>query len=548
MAAMVDDGESIPLGNVSNPLPAIAITTTPSQSDLQAPTPSTNAGRPAPQEQQSPGASTASTPSLSPSPSSTPTTPDITQNSSSSSLQPRPCSTLDTRSDTLVASTPSRISSPIGTQDALTQSNRAEHTSQRQSPIFAPWSSMWLANIIAISVLCLTVITLVYAHRADVMSKLSQIKESMQTCSQTNYEPRGCEKWRNVSLPGLRYISVDFPNHVKGHTSNLRKRFWNSSRSDQRDIDQIRLSGLIVAGLVALLFAGGILLQLYRPRRLPSLYPQEQSINSIARSTPTSGLYGTAAPMDDERKSNLRQRMRTLRAFVPAEDALSHLKAAKNSRSSSITVLEERNDNGVYRRASWVHHEAPPYNNDDYFFFSSGTASSDPWDFKHKKEHREHGGTHKWCHSPQYKIGAQPQGDKHVSVQELPSLTNTDTATTTTSESTLAAENRFRKFNAEHLKSALTEDSSDSEDSETSSKREHWKQSLYSACMRSDPPMFSPVNIKPGKVKPGIAFVGCVAGATVGGSAMLKVPMKVPLDECAADWMRKSLHPYEGAS
>ena len=255
-----------------------------------------------------------------------------------------------------------------------------------------------------------------------------------------------------------------------------------------------------------------------------------RSTNHIARSSPT-GTYSTGSTVDDQRRSELRRRMR---AFVPAEDALKHLKTNAGSSQTSVTesinsdTKIRRDSDSSYRRGSWVHHEAPPYNNNDWFFFSSGTASSDPWDLKHRRQHLDKASTHNWWHSADLKLAQahDKEEQEHTLHSTLETVTRSSSSTTGSDAVLFGARNRHRREsqNADHL----------GED------EKEGKEHFYSSWLRPDPVMFGPVNIKPGKLDSALAYMGCVLASSVGGSAMQKVPMEVPLDESKLSWMPMS--------
>ncbi|KAL9067329.1 MAG: hypothetical protein Q9157_006842 [Trypethelium eluteriae] len=252
-----------------------------------------------------------------------------------------------------------------------------------------------------------------------------------------------------------------------------------------------------------------------------------RTADQMARTLPT-GTHNVGPQVDGDRMAELRRRMR---AFVPAEDALRHLRTDSASRRASMapyidaetSTFEE--DDSSYRQEAWVHHEAPPYNNNDWFFFSSGTASSDPWDFNHKKQHLDKASTHNWWHTPELKLAAV-----HDSGHEcfFRALDTADSALTSSSDAMLSgARNRL----ARHL-----ETDSDLIENKEEGEKEHF----YSSWLRPDPASFGSVNIRTGNADSALAYIGCVAASSVGGSAMQKVPMEVPLDQSKLSWMPSS--------
>ncbi|KAL9095620.1 MAG: hypothetical protein Q9165_002052 [Trypethelium subeluteriae] len=244
-----------------------------------------------------------------------------------------------------------------------------------------------------------------------------------------------------------------------------------------------------------------------------------RTADQMVRIQPT-GLHSTGSQVEGHRMAELRRRMR---AFVPAEDALRHLRADSARRGASMApyinakTSTSSEDDSCYRREAWVHHEAPPYNNnDDWFFFSSGTASSDPWDFKHQKKHLDKASTHNWWHSPELKLAAV-----HDSGHECHFRTS-DTADAALTSSSDAMFSTARNRLARHLGT-----DADSIESKEQGEKDHF----YSSWLRPDPASFGPVNIHTGKADSALAIVGCIAASSVGGSAMQKVPMEVPLDQ-----------------
>jgi hypothetical protein len=271
---------------------------------------------------------------------------------------------------------------------------------------------------------------------------------------------------------------------------------------------------------------------------------------SPARTVPTQPV-GMGSAVDHRRISELKRRWR---AFVPAEDALRHLKT-QSSRSSSrslsvpsltdVKLEDDARDDSEYRRGSWVHHEAPPYHDEDWFYFESGTASSDPWDFKHKRDHLKRGGTHKWAHTPELKISADKHGQEvYLRSFDTPELTTV--STTTSSDATLAqdphphrrrlaakVDQQFKKLDAHDAEHDQDSPMSEEKDDDDKPEKDHF----FSSWLRPEPIMFKSINIKPGQAPPALALIGCTVAASVGGSAMRKVPMEVPLDQSAMGWM-----------
>ena len=163
------------------------------------------------------------------------------------------------------------------------------------------------------------------------------------------------------------------------------------------------------------------------------------SVRDMARPSPL-GPAGEGSSTDEDRKAHFRRRMRV---FIPAEDALTHLKSWRNSRSSSFATNA----------------------------FAAGK----------------------------------------------------DDSTLMSSEEPPVVQNRYRKPDAEQPKRTVTKDL---EDTTIEAGEEH----LYSSSARPHPDMFSPISIEPGSMGPAVVFIGCVFGASVGGSAMSRAPMEVPLN------------------
>lgn len=302
----------------------------------------------------------------------------------------------------------------------------------------------------------------------------------------------------------------------------------NEIDEDSSPSSMVTSTKLIAIGVVVIICAIGAL-ALHHSHRRAVIRTQNaagRTINDIARSLPT-GIYNPGSPVDERRKSELRRRMR---AFAPAEDALRLMKADAASRRSS-TVAETdsetttlQDDSSSYRRGSYpVHHEAPPYNNNDWFLFSSGTASSDPWDFQHKQQHLDKANTHKWWHTPELKLAEAHDQEHERSLR----LLDTETGASTTSSDVTLHSTRHRHASLPKIAHASTEE------------REE-KEHFYSSWLRPDPVSFGPVNIKPGKTDSALAYIGCVFASSVGGSAMQKVPMEVPLDQSKLSWMPMS--------
>ncbi|KAI9664937.1 MAG: hypothetical protein M1821_006385 [Bathelium mastoideum] len=217
--------------------------------------------------------------------------------------------------------------------------------------------------------------------------------------------------------------------------------------------------------------------------------------------------------------SELRRRMR---AFIPAQD-LKHLREdiIRHRASANEDVDAEKDSDASYRRESWMHHEVPPYNNNDWFFFSSGTASTDPWDFKHHQQHRERAGTHVWWHSPDLKLE-----EMHNKGQEclLRAYDVPEQATTTSREGQAGTAHHrhghHRPKEGEHFAGEKPE-----------------QEYLFSSRLRPDPTMFGSVNISPGKTDSALALIGYISAAAVCKTAMQKVPVEVPLDESKLNWV-----------
>ena len=178
--------QHVPLNNLTQPPPTIAVTTSGSQPDISAVDDTSRSNSPQSQELQP---NTPSAGSTNASPASTPGTPADSE-SPNLSPQPRPRSFNSNfaHSDTLVGSgeplsrQPSIIRQQNDTQDEIVE----ELQQSWSRPLFAPWSSMWLANIIAICVCAIAIMTLVYSHRADVSQRWNNLAAFFQYCQQEN--------------------------------------------------------------------------------------------------------------------------------------------------------------------------------------------------------------------------------------------------------------------------------------------------------------------------------------------------------------------------
>jgi hypothetical protein len=157
----------------------------------QSATPSTTSSSPSRDSTTSTNPSRTSALSTEPPQCSTPSSPSRSElGDASPQSQPRSCSIVDSRSDTLVASSVGHGSrratlSPTDSRQENDASPRPVYTFWRQ-PIFAPWSSMWLANIIAICVCAITIMTLIYSHRGDVSQRWNNLAALKQVCLAEN--------------------------------------------------------------------------------------------------------------------------------------------------------------------------------------------------------------------------------------------------------------------------------------------------------------------------------------------------------------------------
>ena len=172
------------MNNITRP-PAIAITTsTGSQSELEPPDGSLRSSSAHSQDHNPSSPSASSTEA---SRASTPATPIGTESTSVSSQPPSSsCNTPASRSDTLVASENDVFSASTPQSSTLQEDHPEEERQPWSRPLFAPWSSMWLANIIAICVCAITIMTLVYSHRGDVSTRWNNLAAFFQWCQAQN--------------------------------------------------------------------------------------------------------------------------------------------------------------------------------------------------------------------------------------------------------------------------------------------------------------------------------------------------------------------------
>ena len=176
------------MNNLAQTPPTIAITTTTGQdTNLEPPCDVFRSNSSESQEQHPSSPSAAST---NVSCASTPTTPiEAESTDASPRLQPRSCNDHMSRSDTLVASEAgaSQTSSVSTPEDSTLHDSILQETPRSWSrPLFAPWSSMWLANIIAVCVCAITIMTLIYSHRGDVSQRWNNLAAFFQWCQADN--------------------------------------------------------------------------------------------------------------------------------------------------------------------------------------------------------------------------------------------------------------------------------------------------------------------------------------------------------------------------
>ena len=307
-------------------------------------------------------------------------------------------------------------------------------------------------------------------------------------------------------------MSIIYNRLVKKMTPSWRAGSPNEfSENEKRSYVKVDTRWIVFGFLFVTCIFGLLLRYVYRQRTI--IRAQNaimRTTNQMARSLPT-GNSGTRSTSHDRRMSDLRRRMR---AFVPAADALKNLREDAAGLREKLEGEREFDSDAVYRRGSWVHHEAPPYNDNDYFFFSCGVASSDPWEFKHKYDHQDKASTHVWWHTPELRLNEMHDKEK----ERLLRVFSAPDVSTTTSSDARPAGPRRRYIH-------------EIEGKQTSREYKEYKEHVLSSWLRPDPTMFGSIKINPGKTTSALAHIGCVSASCVGGTAMQKVPMEVPLDE-----------------